>query len=135
MLRVTSHSTMKPAGLIKTSVLFSYHEWVSINALSYICCQKVRKVKVLKDEPIISETQKEKPKPGTLAFLAQKDSGGKKGSFTSGPVCGQCDIKEAVVVSQHYFIPFRSDVTIAIRGSFIRDVSLICFFYETLHVQ
>lgn len=58
---------------------------------------KVRKVKVLKEEPIKTKT-KEKPQPGTLAYIAQRDSS-KPGLRPDGPICGQCEIKAAVVVS------------------------------------
>ena len=54
---------------------------------------------MLKEEPIASPPKtKEKARPGTLAFLAQRDNS-KPGLRPAGPICGQCDIKAAVVVS------------------------------------
>lgn len=58
---------------------------------------KTRKVKVLKDEPVVNKP-KSKPQPGTMAFLAQKDNS-KPDVKPGGPTCGQCEIRAAVVVS------------------------------------
>ncbi|XP_067945291.1 uncharacterized protein [Watersipora subatra] len=61
---------------------------------------KGRKVKVLKDEPVISSPKtKDKARPGTLAFIAQRDNK-KPGLRPTGPICGQCDIKSAVTMCQ-----------------------------------
>lgn len=63
---------------------------------------KSRKVKVLKDEPLVTSSKvKEKPQPGTLAFLAQRDNS-KPGLRQNGPLCGQCEIKTAAVVSYYF---------------------------------
>ena len=42
---------------------------------------------------------KEKPQPGSLAFLAQRDAS-TPGLRPDGPICGQCEIKAAAVVKQ-----------------------------------
>ena len=54
-------------------------------------------MKVLKDEPVKAPKPKEKPQPGSLAFLAQRDAS-KPGLRPDGPICGQCEIKAAAVV-------------------------------------
>ena len=73
---------------------------MTLNAIDLFTLQgsgKTRKVKVLKDEPVKAPKPKEKPQPGSLAFLAQRDAS-KPGLRPDGPICGQCEIKAAAVV-------------------------------------
>ena len=59
---------------------------------------KKKTVKVLKDEPL-PVLQKKTALPGSLAYIAQRGSGGGVGAARiKGPRCGQCEEKAAHVV-------------------------------------